>query len=118
LQQRSRMDFRWFVRHLEFSSESRNHYSDMQPFALSLRVDTLSIFFTTGRKSETMLQNAYFRKILFACVVVWIHLLLPWACIFLSPCVHIQSLASKFLTVAPNIWVLNMELASFHSWYA
>jgi hypothetical protein len=72
VKQWSRMDLRWFVGHLEFSSESGNHCSEVQHPALMLKVAILSIF---SKSQVTVNLKLCFWRPLF----MW-HLLLILCC--------------------------------------
>jgi hypothetical protein len=56
------MDLRWSVRHLEFSSESGNQFSDLLRPALKLKVDTSAIFFN---HHEVLTGRPCFRRHIF-----------------------------------------------------
>jgi len=74
-----RMDLRWSIRHLEFSSQSGNQFPDMQHPAFKLKVDTTSIFFNIQEAAVTKIRVCFIRSIF---TVEFF--LLPW-CIF-TPC--------------------------------
>ena len=66
-----RMDFRRFLRHLEFSSESRNHCSDVQSPAWNSKADTLKIRFN---RQEAVTRKPCLRRAMFiqhVCLVLW-----------------------------------------------
>ena len=86
-QQRSRQDLRWLVRHLEFSSESGDHCSNMQDPVLMLELDTEHFHYSSGaRNSERMLQKPYIQKTLF----------FFWFCFVLCVDLHAVGLAVHF----------------------
>jgi len=62
-----RMDLYWFI-HLEFSNNSGGHCSNVQHFALRLKVDILSIFFNF---KVNVTRKPCFRRPMFISVHVW-----------------------------------------------